>query len=59
MDSIPKDPVMLLSFVNLKLRDFYKDLDTMCDELSIDKEELVLKLKSIDYEYDSVANKFT
>ena len=24
---IPKDPVMLLSFINLKLRDFYKSRD--------------------------------
>lgn len=59
MDSIPKDPVMLLSFVNLKLRDFYKDLDEMCEDLPISKEELTEKLKSIDYEYDSVANQFT
>ena len=39
---IPNDPVMLLSFVNLKLRDFYSHVDAMCDDLDIDKEELVI-----------------
>ena len=35
---IPKDPAMLLSFVNLKLRDYYKSLDEMCDDLDIDRD---------------------
>lgn len=58
MENIPKDPVMLLSFVNLKLRDFYGSLDEMCAELSINREELIVKLKNIDYEYDSSVNQF-
>ena len=28
---LPKDPVMLLSVINLKLRDYYKDLDDVLD----------------------------
>lgn len=55
---IPNDPVMLLSFVNLKLRDFYSDLDAMCDDLDIDKEELVKKLEGIDYHYNAERNQF-
>lgn len=55
---IPKDPAMLLSFVNLKLRDNYKSLDEMCDDLLIDREELTQKLSSIDYEYDEAQNQF-
>lgn len=55
---IPKDPVMLLSFVNLKLRDFYKDVDELCAELDLDKEELMDKLSSIDYHYDKESNQF-
>lgn len=55
---IPKDPVMLLSFVNLKLRDFYKDVDELCAELDINKEELTDKLSSIDYHYDKENNQF-
>lgn len=55
---IPKDPAMLLSFVNLKLRDFYKDLDSMCEDLDVDKDEIVQKLSAIDYHYDKEQNKF-
>ena len=56
--SIPNDPMMLFSFVNLKLRDFYKSLDAMCDDLSLDKTTIISKLASIDYEYDENLNKF-
>ena len=55
---IPKDPVMLLSFVNLKLRDYAKDLDELCADLEISKEELTEKLASIDYHYDNENNQF-
>ena len=55
---IPKDPVMLLSFVNLKLRDFYKSLEMLCDELGVDRRELTEKLASIDYHYDEEKNQF-
>ncbi len=55
---IPKDPVMLLSFVNLKLRDYYSSLEQLCEELELDKAELVNKLEGIDYRYDSENNQF-
>lgn len=55
---IPKDPVMLLSFVNLKLRDYYSDLESMCDALAIDRGELTEKLASIDYHYNKERNQF-
>lgn len=55
---IPKDPVMLLSFVNMKLRDFYGSLETFCTELEIDCGELTEKLASIDYHYDGEKNQF-
>lgn len=55
---IPKDPVMLLSFVNLKLRDFYGSLEQLCEELEIDKAELTAKLEGIDYRYDAERNQF-
>ncbi len=55
---IPQDPVMLLSFINLKLRDFYSDLDQLCDDLDVEKEEILLKLESIDYRYDRERNQF-
>ena len=55
---IPKAPVMLLSFVNLKLRDFYSSLDALCDDLDVDKKDIVDKLSAIDYHYDEQRNQF-
>jgi len=55
---IPSDPVMLLSFINLKLRDFYGSLDVLCDDLDISRKELEDKLGSIDYHYDTEINQF-
>lgn len=49
---LPEDPVMLLSFVNMKLRDDYSDLDDLCDSLGIDKCMLIEKLEKAGYKYD-------
>ena len=56
--SIPSDPMMLLSFMNMKLRDFYGSLDELCTDMNIDKDSIVSKLSTIDYEYDKDLNKF-
>lgn len=58
MDTIPSDPVMLLSFVNMKLRDEYPSLDELCRSLDIDEEALRAKLRAIDYEYVEEVNQF-
>lgn len=55
---IPNDPVMLLSFVNLKLRDFYGSLTALCDDLDADRAEIEAKLAKIDYHYDEEKNRF-
>ena len=55
---IPEDPVMRLSFMNMKLRDFYPSLDAFCDDCGADKEGIVEKLKGIDYIYDEERNQF-
>lgn len=55
---LPNDPVMLLSTINLKLRDFYSSLDSLCKDLDVDKKEIVEKLASIDYHYDEKLNQF-
>lgn len=55
---IPKDPVMLLSYVNTQLRDFYSSLETLCEDKGLDREGLVEKLASIEYEYDGESNQF-
>ena len=55
---IPKDPVMLLSFVNLKLRDFYGSLEELCEDLDAGETEITEKLATIDYHYDKEKNQF-
>lgn len=55
---IPKDPAMLLSFINLKLRDYYASLDELCDVLDVSRDEITEKLAAIDYHYDSAENRF-
>lgn len=55
---LPKDPVMLLSFINLKLRDYYSNLESLCEDLNLDKTELEEKLHSIDYHYNEERNQF-
>lgn len=55
---MPKDPVMLLSYVNTQLRDFYKSLDAFCEDRGLDRKELEDKLETIDYAYDPAANQF-
>lgn len=55
---LPKDAMMLLSVINLKLRDFYKSLDELCEDLHVSKDEIVQKLGTIDYEYDEKLNRF-
>lgn len=55
---IPKDPVMLLSFINLKLRDFYPSFEALCDDLDVDDKEIIDKLAGIDYHYNEQKNQF-
>lgn len=55
---IPQDPAMLLSFINLKLRDYYPGLEALCDDLDIDRSEIEDKLSGIDYHYDKEKNQF-
>ena len=55
---IPKDPIMLLSYINTQLRDNYSSLDDLCASLDVDKQEIAEKLAKINYVYDEALNKF-
>lgn len=55
---IPNDPNMLLSYVNLKLRDYYTSPEAMCDDLDISYTEIKEKISSIGYVYDRQVNQF-
>ena len=46
---LPRDPVMLLSYVNTQLRDRDASLDALCDREETDE---------IGYEYDAAQNRF-
>ncbi len=58
MRTLPKDPVILLSTINMKLRDFYDSLDALCEDLEVDCKQLTQTLQSIDYHYDASENQF-
>lgn len=55
---LPKDPHMLASYLNLKLRDFYPSLDALCEDLVLDKEEILRRLEAEEYSYDPERNQF-
>lgn len=57
--SLPKDPVMLLSVVNTKLRDYYPNLEEFAKAEGVTVEEIVEKLALINYVYDENHNRFS
>lgn len=58
MTNYPKDPAMLMSWTNLKLRDYYGSLDDLCDELEIDRNEIEKILNEAGFEYNQELNRF-
>lgn len=55
---LPKDPYILLSFVNTKLRDEYPGLDELCASLGVSREDLTQRLASAGFEYEPSINQF-
>ena len=58
LTGLPKDPILLLSVVNTKLRDYYPSLDALCDDMDVSREVLEEILGMIDYRYDAEKNQF-
>ena len=58
MNTLPKDPVMLLSVVNTALRDSYSTLTELAKAYDISENEITDKLRLINYEYDASTNQF-
>lgn len=56
--NLPIDPIILLSVVNTRLRDYYQSLDEMCAAEDIDRRELEDKLLSVGYTYNPITNQF-
>lgn len=55
---LPKDPIILLSFINTKLRDFYPNLHELCMDLAVEEIEIINKLSSVGFEYNKERNCF-
>ena len=55
---LPKDPIMLLSAVNMKLRDQYPSLDALCEDMDVSRDEIIRKLAEVGYEYSEERNQF-
>jgi hypothetical protein len=56
--NLPKDPYMLVSFINCKLRDYYKSLDDFCECFNVSKLDITNVLLGIGYEYRIEENQF-
>lgn len=56
--NIPNDPIMLLSYINTQLRNFYPSLDALCKDLNLEQKNLTDKLASIDCHYNKEQNQF-
>ena len=55
---LPKDPMMLFSFINMKLRDYYPSLDALFADMNENKEDILNRLKEAGFEYNPSQNKF-
>ena len=55
---MPKDPVMLMSFLNMQLRDCYPSLDELCLSMDVDRAALEERMAQGGWEYNAAANKF-
>lgn len=55
---LPKDPVLLLSVVNTKLRDSYPNLEELCHAEDADPDEVTKALAAIGYIYQPDQNQF-
>ena len=55
---LPKDPMILFSYINMKLRDQYPSLDELCRAEDIDHKWLVEQLGAVEFEYSAEHNKF-
>ena len=56
--NLPKDPYMLLSFINTQLRDNYPSLADLASSYGVTAEEITEKLASAGYRYDEEKNAF-
>lgn len=56
---LPKDPIILFSYVNTKLRDKYSSLEELCTSEDVDKETLLETLEAVGFTYQPATNQFS
>jgi len=56
--AIPKDPIIMLSYINTQLRDFYPSLEELCKALDANPQEIISRLAAVNYRYDESKNQF-
>lgn len=55
---LPKDPIILLGMINMKLRDFYSNMTALCDDLELDFDSIDMTLDSAGFKYDVLTNQY-
>lgn len=55
---LPKDPMILLSYVNTMLRDNFASLKEFCDANDFECEDIISKLSAVGFDYDEQLNQF-
>ena len=55
---LPNDPMILLSYLNTRLRDDYLSLDALCEDLDLSRAELEKKLEAVGFAYDAEQHRF-
>lgn len=58
MENLPNDPMMLMSVINMKLRDLYPSLEALCEDMDINMDELKGRLAAVGFEYNNATNRF-
>lgn len=56
--NIPKDPHILVSYINMKLRDKYESLEAFCEDVEEDCSDIMDRLNSAGYRYDADRRQF-
>ena len=58
LNELPKDPYLLLSFVNMKLRDYYSSLEALCEDLGVSRDDIEMPLSAAGFTYNPDLNRF-
>ncbi|MBE5946973.1 MAG: DUF4250 domain-containing protein [Lachnospiraceae bacterium] len=58
IEKLPQDPIMLLSFLNTRMRDEKLTLEELCKQFQVSQTEIEDKLDKVGYTYNNELGKF-